>query len=495
MAEKTLKEKTATGLLWGAVGNLSMQVLGALIGIVLARLLSPGEYGMVGMLAIFTAIAGTLSESGFTAAITNLKEATHHDYNAVFWFSTFCSLFLYVVLYFSAPLIAAFFHQPDLIPLSRLVFASFVFAAIGTAHAAWMFRNMMNREKAIINIISLIISGMVGITMALLGYSYWSLAWQQFAYIIVIDLGRLYYVRWLPSIPIDFKPICQMFGFSSKILVTSIVNQVNNNVLSFVFGRLYTPRDVGNYSQAAKWTTMGHSLISGTLQQVAQPVMASISDDCQGRQVNIFRKMLRFTAFLSMPAMLTLALVADFIVLLLGAQWIDSVSLMRILCISGAFLPLQTLYQNLFISHGRSDMYMWSTLTLMVIQLVIILMFCRWSIQMMVAAYATTQILWLLVWQQLATRLIPLRLMDIMKDILPFLLTSSICVAIAWMLTNNILSPIVFITLRVVIVGILYLSIMKMLHVRIFEECLSFFIGRFHSTKRADSSTKLRGKT
>ena len=344
-----LKERTAKGLMWGAINNLTTQLLSVLIGIVLGRLLTPSEYGMVGMLAIFTAIAGSLQDSGFTAALTNLKQATHREYNAVFWFSTLMALLIYLLLYFTAPLIASFLHQPELVSLSRLVFASLLMAGIGIAHAAYMFRNMMNREKAITSFFALAGSGIIGITLALKGYSYWSLAWQQFAYITIINIGRLYYVRWMPSLKVDFTPIREMFGFSSKILVTNIMTQVNNNVLSLIFGRLFNAGAVGNYTQAAKWNTMGHSLISGTIQQVAQPVLASISDE-EDRQLKVFRKMLRFTAFLSMPAMLGLALIADFIVLLLGQQWTDSVLLLRILCISGAFLPIQTLYQNLFIS-------------------------------------------------------------------------------------------------------------------------------------------------
>ena len=355
-----LKERTAKGLMWGAINNLTTQLLSVLIGIVLGRLLTPSEYGMVGMLAIFTAIAGSLQDSGFTAALTNLKQATHREYNAVFWFSTLMALLIYLLLYFTAPLIASFLHQPELVSLSRLVFASLLMAGIGIAHAAYMFRNMMNREKAITSFFALAGSGIIGITLALKGYSYWSLAWQQFAYITIINIGRLYYVRWMPSLKVDFTPIREMFGFSSKILVTNIMTQVNNNVLSLIFGRLFNAGAVGNYTQAAKWNTMGHSLISGTIQQVAQPVLASISDE-EDRQLKVFRKMLRFTAFLSMPAMLGLALIADFIVLLLGQQWTDSVLLLRILCISGAFLPIQTLYQNLFISLGRSDKYMWCT--------------------------------------------------------------------------------------------------------------------------------------
>ena len=175
-----LKERTAKGLMWGAINNLTSQLLMALIGIILGRLLTPADYGMVGMLAIFTAITGSLQESGFTAALTNLKEATHREYNAVFWTSTGISILLYLVLYISAPLIADYFHQPGLIPLSRLVFASLLLAGIGIAHAAYMFRNMMNREKAITGFFALVGSGIIGITLALNGYSYWSLAWQQF---------------------------------------------------------------------------------------------------------------------------------------------------------------------------------------------------------------------------------------------------------------------------------------------------------------------------
>ena len=475
MGEKTLKEKTAKGLLWGAANNMATQLLSALLGIVLARLLSPAEYGLMGMLAIFSAIAGSLQESGFSAALTNRKQATHREYNAVFWFSTCMSLSLYVVLYFAAPLIADYFHQPELVSLSRLVFASFVLAGIGTAHSAYMFRNMMNREKAVMNTLAMTVSGTVGITLALCGYSYWSLAWQQFAYMCVVDICRLYYVRWLPSLHIDMRPIREMFGFSSKILITNIINQVNNNVLSFIFGRLFTAGAVGNYTQAAKWNLMGHSLISGTISQVAQPVLASINDE-EGRQLNVFRKMLRFTAFLSMPTMLGLALVADFIIVLMGDKWTDSVHLLRLLAVSGAFLPIHTLYQNLFISHGRSDYYLWCTVAQIVLQVSVIVIFSTWGIQTMVTAYAAMLILWTGVWQILARREMGLRFRDMLKDVVPFLLSALASILIAWFLTRNIGSVIVQIVLRIVIVAALYIGVMKLARVKIFEECTSFLM-------------------
>lgn len=472
-----LKERTAKGLMWGAINNMTSQLLMALIGIILGRLLTPADYGMVGMLAIFTAITGSLQESGFTAALTNLKEATHREYNAVFWTSTGISILLYLVLYISAPLIADYFHQPGLIPLSRLVFASLLLAGIGIAHAAYMFRNMMNREKAITGFFALVGSGIIGITLALNGYSYWSLAWQQFAYICIINIGRLYYVRWMPSFHIDLSPIREMIGFSSKILITNIINQVNNNILSFIFGRLFTAGAVGNYTQAAKWNTMGHSLISGTMQQVAQPVLASINEE-ENRQLNVFRKMLRFTAFLSMPAMLGLAFIADFIVVLLGEQWTDSVPLLRMLCISGAFLPIHTLYQNLFISHGRSDTYMWCSVALVITQIVVVMVFATWGIEIMIAAYVVTLILWTGIWQVLTYRLIQLRFTDLLKDVCPFLLATIGCIGVAYYATLFITNVIALILSRIIITSLLYMAIMKIAHVKIFMECILFIFKR-----------------
>jgi O-antigen/teichoic acid export membrane protein len=475
-----LKQRTAKGLLWGAINNLTSQLLMALIGIILGRLLTPADYGMVGMLAIFSAIAGSLQESGFTAALTNLKEATHKEYNAVFWASTAISFLLYLVLYFSAPLIASYFHQPELISLSRLVFASLLLAGIGVAHAAYMFRNMMNREKAITGFFALVGSGIVGITLALNGYSYWSLAWQQFAYICIINIGRLYFVRWLPTLHIDFTPIREMIGFSSKILITNIINQVNNNILSFIFGRLFAAGAVGNYTQAAKWNTMGHSLISGTMQQVAQPVLSSINEE-ENRQLNVFRKMLRFTALLSMPAMLGLAFIADFIVVLLGEQWADSVTLLRLLCISGAFLPIHTLYQNLFISHGRSDTYMWCTIALVITQIVVVMVFASWGIEVMIAAYVATLVLWTGVWQVLTYRLIKFRFLDLLKDVCPFLLATLASIAVAYYATLAISNTIGLILSRIVITSLLYVAIMKIAHVKIFQECIQFLF-KHHET-------------
>ena len=203
MAE-SLKDKTAKGLFWGAMNSGSTQVLNILFGIFLARLLSPSDYGVIGVLTIFTVIAGNLQSSGFTQALVNLEKPTHRDYNSVFWFNIIVSFSIYVVLFFCAPLIAAFFHQPCLVWLSRFVFLAFFISSFGIVQNAYMSKNLMNKEIAIVSFVALISSCVIGLVLALLGFAYWSLAWQQVVYIAVLNFGRYYYTGWRPSLDMDF---------------------------------------------------------------------------------------------------------------------------------------------------------------------------------------------------------------------------------------------------------------------------------------------------
>ena len=282
------------------MNNGSTQVLNLVFGIFLGRLLTPADYGMVGVLAIFTAIAGNLQSSGFTQALTNMKAPSARDYNAVFWFNVLVSVSIYTVLFFCAPLIARFFRQPALVEVSRFVFLSFVIASFGIAHGAYMFKNLMIKEGAVIGFAALSVSGTAGVLLALNGMSYWSLAWQQVIYITVVNIGRYICTPWHPSLKVDMRPIRNMFGFSVKILFTMILNTLSGNLLVFIFGRIFPMKAVGNFTQANKWNTMAYSFLTGTVAQVAQPVMAQISDDSQ-RERRVFRKMMRFTAMLSFP--------------------------------------------------------------------------------------------------------------------------------------------------------------------------------------------------
>lgn len=470
----TLKEKTAKGLFWGMLNNGTMQVLNLIIGIFLGRLLSPADYGIVGVLAIFTAIAGDLQSAGFSQALINIKSPTDRDYNSVFWFNVLVSIGLYAVLFCCAPLIALFFHQPVLTDVSRFVFLAFLISSLGIAHNAYLTKNLMVKEQTIAGVTALVCSGTVGIILAWRGHAYWALAWQQVVYISVLNIIRLRYSRWRPSLSIDFGPVRQMFPFAVNLLCTKILTTVSQNILTFIFGRMLPIQAVGNFSQANKWNTMGHSLVSGTIQQVAQPVMAEVTDD-DDRERRVFRKMLRFTAFLSFPAMLGLALVAhEFITLTVGPHWEACVPLLQILALGGAFMPIYTMYQNLVISKGRSDIYLWCNAIQIILQIVLILCFAAKGITIMVSVYTLFNIAYLSVWHWQTTRIMPLPLLDVIKDVMPFLLSAVIVMAVTWFVTKSITSPICLLISRVIIAACLYIAIMKLAGAKILEECLKF---------------------
>ena len=471
---QNLKQKTAQGLYWGFLSSGGMQLLNLIIGIFLARLLSPAEYGIVGMLAIFTLIANNLQESGFGVALVNVKDIKHNDYNAVFWFNIGMSLILYLILFFCAPLIARFFHQPCLVSLSRFVFLGLIFSALGISPNAMLVRSLKMKEKAITSLSALLISGTVGVTMAFKGFSYWSLATQQVLYNVVISIGRFYFTRWCPTFKVDFTPVKRMFSFSYKVLITAILTTVNNNVLTVIFGRWFPAQAVGNFTQANKWNTMANQLVTNTVAQVAQPVFTRVNDDNE-RQRRVFGKMLRFTAFLAFPALFGLALVApQLIIAAIGEKWIDSIPLLQILCISGAFIPLYTVYQNLFLSHGKSDTYMWLGIGQIAVLLIAVMSCHQLGFTAMVVAFACVNILWLLAWQFFAYRLIGYRFVSMGRDLLPFMLIAIAVMVLTYLVTRHIQNIYILMVVRVIIAAALYAVTMKLAKAKIFEECIEF---------------------
>lgn len=480
---ESLKQKTAKGLFWGAMNSGSTQILNLIFGIVLGRLLSPEIYSVVAILTIFVAIAGDLQSSGFTQALVNIKRPTDKDYNSVFSFNVVMSVLMYSILFFCAPLIADFYDRPYLTEVSRVLFLTFLIASIGIAHGGYMMKNMMNKEMAIIGFIALIVSGATGITLAFLGMTYWALVWQQIAYISVTVIGKFFFVKeWRPRLTLDFGPVKQMTPFAMNILVTKIVNTVSNNILTNIFGKLFPDRLVGNYSQAYKWDTMANSLVANTVGQIAQAVLveASPSDSSnERRELQVFRKMLRFTCFLSMPWMFGFALVAnEFILITIGDKWAGCVPLLQVLCLSGAFVPLYTMYQNLAMSQGRSDIFMWLNLGQIALQILIVMLFYRFSMLIMVFAYSVFMILWLLPWHFFTGRLIRYRWTDAFKDIAPFALSAMITMIATYFATNMISNNYILIALRFTLAALLYYGIMKIAKVQILKECEQFILNK-----------------
>ena len=470
MPESELKNKTAKGLFWGGMSNGVQQLLNLFFGIFLARLLSPGDYGMVGMLTIFSSIAGSLQEAGFISALINRKEDRHEDYNAVFWFSICMSLCLYLILFFCAPLIARFFHTPELTKLARYVFIGFFISSFGISQSAYLSKHLMIKQKAIAYITALLISGAVGIIMASKGYAYWGLATQSLVYVLVGTTLCWVMSPWRPSLKISTGPIAEMLPFSIKMLITSIFNHINNNIFSVILGRFYTRNEVGDYTQANKWNTMGHSFVSGMISSVSQPVLAGVCDDLD-RQLRIFRKMVRFTAFVSFPAMFGLSLIApEFITVAITDKWINSAEILRVLCVAGAFVPICNLFSSLLVSKGKSNIYMWSSIMLGLIQLCVMIAIHPFGIKTMVVTYTSINIFWLFVWYFFVHKETGYRLRDVALDILPFLFITLAVMTATYFVTKPIENIYSLLAARIAVAVVLYILIMRLSNAVTFKE-------------------------
>lgn len=471
----TLKEKTAQGLLWGGLNSGIQQLVGLAFGIVLGRLLAPSDYGMMAMISIFSLVATALQDSGFRTALTNIEHPKHEDYNSVFWFNIIMASSLYVILFLAAPLIGEYYHTPRVVPLCRYAFLSIVIASFGTAQSAYLFKHLRAKQQAEAGALAVILSSLTGVGMAFAGMAYWSLATQGLVYVGINTLLQWHFSPWRPSIHgITFAPVRRMFRFSCKILATTIMTHVNNNVLNILLGHYFTPRDTGNYNQAYQWNTKCYSLVQSMVAQVAQPVLVSLNGE-EGRQKDVFRKMMRFTAFITFPLLFGFGLVAkEFIVTAIGEKWLASAQLIQILCISGATMPLSTLFSNMIISKGRSGTFFWCTFTLGLVQIATMIMIWPMGIRTMVIAYTLLNTSWLLVWLFFVRRLIGYGYWMFFCDVMPFALAAAGVMGVAYVATMPLSNLIALLISRFIIAVVLYYAVMKLARVKILAECERF---------------------
>lgn len=476
---ESLKEKTSKGLFWGGMNNLVQQIIGVVFGIILGRLLNQSDYGMMAMIGVFSLVATALQNSGFTTALANLDKPEHRDYNSVFWFNIIAGLLLYLLLFFSAPLIAGYYNEPALVPLCRYAFLSIVIASWGTAQNAWLFKNLRAKQQAKAAMTAVLVSSTVGALMAFAGMAYWSLATQGLVYVLLNTLLVWHYSQWRPTIHgITFQPAKRMFRFSCKILATNITTIINNNVLNVLLGHYFGKVQAGVYNQAYQWDFKCFSLVQNMVNQVAQPVLVDLRSD-GGRQLNALRKMMRFTAFIAFPLLLGFGLVAkEFIVLAITEKWLESAKLIQLLCISGAVIPLSTLLSNLIISKGKSGLYFWCTMCLGLLQIVTMMLIYPLGLRTMVIAYVLINVAWLFVWHSFVWRLTGYGIFSFLKDIVPFALAAAGVMALTGFATHTISNLWLLLLSRIVLAVLLYYAVMKVARVQILKECEQFVLSK-----------------
>lgn len=478
--EGNLKDSAAKGFFWAAMSNGTQQLVTLAVGIVLAWLIDVSDYGMVAMLSVFSVLAGCLQESGFVSALCVRKEARHEDFNAVFWFNVSVGAVLYILLFFAVPFIAAFNKTPELTLIGRVMFVGFVLSSTGTAHSAYLFRHLMVRQRTSAQVLASMVSGVVGIGTALSGWGCWSLVAMDLTYKAVNTAVLWHFSPWRPTRPVSLRPAFDMFGFSSRLLLTNVLNVLNGQLLQALLGHFYSSLRLGYYSQANKWNSMSTQFLTGMIANVAQPVLAQVNDEAD-RQLRVFRKMLRFTSLMSFPLLMGLALVApEFILITIGAKWSECIPYLQTLCVGGTFVPLCQMFSNLLVSKGRSDYFMMASCGFLVLQLAAVVLLYREGIQALVFVVAALNVVWLPVWYAFARRLIRLTVVQLLSDTLPFFAATLLALSAAAALASLVNGLWAVMSVKIATAVVVYAAVMHLSGAAIWRECLQFLAGRLH---------------
>lgn len=356
MPADDMKSKAASGLAWTSFEKVGQEVIQFVIGIIIARILAPEDFGVVGMTAIFLALANTIVDSGFGSALIQKKDRTEADYSTCFYFNILVGFAIYGILWIAAPWIADFYRTPILTDVVRVLGIAFIINSLSISQTARMTAEMQFRQMSVITIVAQLVTGLVGLVLAMTGWGVWALVFQQIASGAVRLIGMEIALKWVPSLQFSRQSFRHLFGFGSKILCSSIINTVYNNLYTLVIGRAFLPSDVGYYTRANQTAALPTSSLTQVVMKVAYPMMAQVQDDVE-RLRNAYTKFLRAQLFVIFPVLLGIAALAEpLFLVLLGEKWLPAVPLLQVLCLGMLFDPLTVINLNILYVKGRTDL-------------------------------------------------------------------------------------------------------------------------------------------
>lgn len=358
MSEPSLRNKTIRGVGWSAADAFLGQGITFVVGLVLARLLSPEEYGLIGICLIFTTVLNGIVDSGFSNAIIRKKDATNEDYNTMFITNMVISVVLYALLYFSAPLISAFFAL-ELTALVRAIGLVLIINALSLTQQTNLTKKIDFKTKTKASIVSAVLSGIIGIAMAYMGYGVWALVAQQLSKQAVYTVALWILNRWMPNFHFSVESFKYMWGFGWKMLVSGLLANVWNQLYQVVVGKFYNPATLGQYTRGHEYANIFSSNITSIVQRVTYPVLAEVQDEKE-RMVAAYRKVIKITMFVTAICMISLGAVAEpLIYCLIGEKWHQAATFLPLICISMSLYPLHAINLNMLQVQGRSDIFLY----------------------------------------------------------------------------------------------------------------------------------------
>lgn len=479
--QPSLKLKTARTLKWNTIDRVSSQVLYAVVGVVLANILPKEDFGLVGALLVFQAFATLFVDSGFGAALLRKKDPTQEDYSTVFWFNMILSIAIYWILWVCAPLIADLFHDDRLIPLSKGMFLTFIFNAAGIVQTNRLMKMMDVRMVAVGNVAGLVISGGLGIWLALTGYGAWALVWQSVA-LAAVKSGWLWLTGgWTPSPVISRKSFGEIWKIGLSVFSSSFLNTLCLNIYSLIIGSVFRPLTaLGVYTQADKWSKMGSASVSQVLTASFIPLLSKAQGDADQFKRYV-RKINRFTAFITFPFMVGLTTIgAPLFHTLFGTKWDAAILLFQILSMRGIFVVFLSLYNNYLLALGKGKLLVKVEIikdaaTIAAILATVFLHSVPLLVWGQAAASAATWVIVLFI----TCRATGYGVAAMLRDMLPYALASGVMAVFCLGIGSMIPSALGNLIAQITIGSLVYVASMKLMRVSEVSEAAGYLLGRF----------------
>lgn len=353
-----LKKKAVNALAWSSIQNFTNRGVEFLLMLFMARLLSPKEYGIIGLTAIFMTIASVFVDSGFTNALIRKKDATEKDFSTVFICNIIISGICYIIIYIIAPYVAVFYKEPILGPVLRVLALNVIIQGLCSVQNTLLIKNLEFKKRTKIYVSCNIISGIFGLYFAWKGFEVWALVIQSLTFTVLSTIFLWATTSWHPSLSFSKDSFHNLFGYGSKLLASSLIDSIYGQIYPIVIGKFFSAATLGNFSRARHWAALGSRNLTGIIQTVTFPVLAKVQDDDK-RLESIYRRMIRTSCFIIFPVMIGMSAVAYPLTLVtIGEKWIFSAYLLQIICFSMMWYPVHALNLNLLKVKGRSDLFL-----------------------------------------------------------------------------------------------------------------------------------------
>lgn len=353
-----IKQKTKIGIIWNILEKVVGQGIAFVINIILARLLSPNDYGTIAMIALFLTIANVFIDSGFSRALIQKQDRNEYDYSTTLYFNIVTSIILYVILFFASPYIANFYKTPELQNIQRILYLVVILGSFSVVQNAILQINIDFKKLAIINTSTTIISGTIAIACAYKGLEVWALVIQALAKSFLTNVLLWHVSKWRPTTGFSKTSFQKLFGFGSKLLVSGLLSTTIKNIYNITIGRIYNKESLGYYSRAEQFPTLTFGTLDSVLNTTTFPLMASLQNDTTDL-ISTFKRLIKLTSLIVFPALTGLAILSKPIILvLLGEKWLPAADLLFWLSLSYIFVPLSSLNLNLLNAIGRSDLFL-----------------------------------------------------------------------------------------------------------------------------------------